>query len=127
MTRGDRQELEQVVNVFCYLEHNPVWGAENLSSGIQVYAQLRAAMPDLHFEVEKDIMVAEGNQVSAHSIVTGTHTGADLYGVSASGKQLKWTHNDFVRLVDGKIIERWVSTDMLTFFQQLGVLPTPGG
>ena len=127
MARGDRQELEQVVNVFCYLEHNPVWGAENLSSGIQVYAQLRAAMPDLHFDVEKDIMVAEGNQVSAHSIVTGTHTGADLYGISASGKQLKWTHNDFVRLVDGKIIERWVSTDMLTFFQQLGALPTPGG
>ena len=60
ISRGDRQALEQVTNVFCYLEHNPVWGAETLQGGIQVYNQLREAMPDLHFEVEKDIMIAEG-------------------------------------------------------------------
>ena len=32
---GDRRALEQVVNVVSYLEHNPVWGAENLSSGMR--------------------------------------------------------------------------------------------
>lgn len=127
ISRGDRQALEQVTNVFCYLEHNPVWGAETLQGGIQVYNQLRAATPDLHFEVEKDIMIAEGNQVAAHSIVTGTHTGAEIFGVAASGKQLKWTHSDFVRLVEGKIVERWVSADVMTFFQQLGAVPSPGG
>jgi len=47
--------------------------------------------------------------------------------VAASGKQLKWTHSDFVRLVEGKIVERWVSADVLTFFQQLGAVPSPGG
>ena len=127
ISHGDREALEQVTNVFCYVEHNPVWGAETLQGGIQVYKQLRAAMPDLHFEVEKDIMIAEGNQVAAHSIVTGTHTGAEIFGVAASGKQLKWGHSDFVRLVEGKIVERWVSADVLTFFQQLGAVPSPGG
>ena len=127
ISRGDRRALEQVVNTFCYVEHNPVWGAENLSSGIQVYALLREALPDLKFDVEESIMVAEGDQVVAHSIVTGTHTGAELFGVAPSGKQLKWTHSDFVRLVDGKIVERWVSADTLTFIQQLGAVPSAGG
>jgi predicted ester cyclase len=127
ISRGDRRSLEQVVNVASYLEHNPVWGAENLSSGAEVYVQLRQALPDLHFEVEAAIMVAEGSQVAAHSIVTGTHTGSELYGVAPSGKQLKWTHSDFVRIVGGKIVERWVSADTLTFIQQLGAVPTAGG
>jgi len=126
ISRGDRRTLEQVVNVASYLEHNPVWGAANLSSGVEVYAQLRQALPDLHFEVEAAIMVAEGAQVAAHSIVTGTHTGSELFGVAPSGKQLKWTHSDFVRLVDGKIVERWVSADTLTFLQQLGAVPSAG-
>ena len=127
MVQGDRRTLEKIVDVFNYAEHNPVWGADGLGSGMQVYATLRAAMPDLHFDVERPIMVAEGNQVSAHSIVTGTHTGGALFGVTPSGKQLKWTHNDFVRLVDGKIVDRWVSADTLTFMQQLGALPSAGG
>jgi predicted ester cyclase len=127
ISRGDRLTVEETVNVSRYLEHNPVWGADNLSSGVDVYSQLRQALTDLHFEVEEAIMVAEGSQVAAHSIVTGTHTGSELFGVAPSGKQLKWTHSDFVRLVDGKIVERWVSADTLTFIQQLGAVPSAGG
>ncbi len=123
---GDRRALEAVVNVFDYVEHNPVWYAENLQSGMRAYATLRQAMPDLRYEVERDIMVAEGDQVVAHSIVTGTHTGDALFGVAATGKSLKWTHSDFVRIADGKIVERWVSADTLTFMQQMGVLPSAG-
>jgi predicted ester cyclase len=84
---------------------------------------LRAALPDLAVEIETGIMVAEGDQAEVHSILTGTHTGADLFGVAASGKSLKWTHTDFVRIADGKIVERWVSADTLTLLQQAGVLP----
>ena len=127
ISHGDRSALEQVVDVFSYAEHNPVWGGESLEGALRTYLTLRSAVPDLHFEVERDIMVAEGDQVLAHSIVTGTHTGAELFGVAPSGKQLKWTHSDFVRIVDGKIVDRWVSADTLTFFQQLGALPSAGG
>ena len=127
LSTGDRLALEDVVDVFNYVEHNPVWGCDNLTSGMQVYAMLRRAMPDLRFEVERGIMVAEGNQVAAHSIVTGTHSGEKLYGVAASGKRVQWTHSDFVRIVEGKIVERWVSADTLTCLQQTGVLPSQGG
>ena len=63
----------------------------------------------------------------AHSVVRGTHTGEPLYGAEPSGNEIVWTHSDFVRLDGGKIVERWTATDMLTLFQQAGVLPSMGG
>ena len=57
----------------------------------------------------------------------GTHTGEALFGAEPSGNELVWTHSDFVRLAGGKIVERWTATDMLTLFQQAGVLPSMGG
>jgi predicted ester cyclase len=127
ISTGDRDALENLVDVFEYVEHNPVYGTDTLTGALRTNEMLRWAMPDLRYGVERSIMVAEGNQVAAHSIVTGTHTGENLYGVPASGKQIKWTHSDFVRIVDGKIVERWVSADTLTLMQQAGVLPSPGG
>jgi predicted ester cyclase len=84
-------------------------------------------MPDLFFDVDESNMVCEGDQVAAHSVVRGTHSGNALYGVEPSGKELVWTHSDFVRIAGGKVVERWSATDMLTLFQQAGVLPSMGG
>jgi predicted ester cyclase len=79
-------------------------------------------MPDLRYELDTTCMVCEGNQVAGHSLVRGTHTGEALYGVEPSGKEIVWTHTDFVRFDGSKIVERWTATDQLTLFQQLGVL-----
>ena len=106
-----------------FVEHNPVWGTESLDSVLESTEALRRALPDLKVEVDERNMVAEGDQVAAHSLLTGTHTGDDLYGVPASGKPITWSHSEFVRIRDGKIVERWVSADTLTLFQQAGVLP----
>ena len=106
-----------------FTDHNPVWGTQDRDSVLESYATLRRAMPDLRIDVDEANMVAEGDQVAAHSLITGTHTGEELYGVAASGKPITWTHSEFVRIRDGKIVERWVSADTLTLFQQAGVLP----
>lgn len=127
ISTGDRSAWEEIVDVFHYVEHNPVWGSDSLPGSMSAYTMLRKAMPDLHFEVERSIMVAEGNQVAAHSIVTGTHTGAALFGVAPTGKSVRWTHSDFVRIAEEKIVERWVSADTMTLLQQVGVLPSQGG
>ena len=84
-------------------------------------------MPDLSYELDTTCIVSEENQVAGHSVVRGTHTGEPLYGAEPSGKELVWTHSDFLRLADGKVVERWTATDMLTLFQQAGVLPSMGG
>ncbi|HEX3427096.1 MAG TPA: ester cyclase family protein [Acidimicrobiales bacterium] len=124
---GEAASLADVVDSDVFVDHNPVWGTSNWHEAVASMAALRAAMPDLAVQVEHDIVIAEGDQVEVHSIVTGTHTGADLFGVAASGKKATWSSNDFLRIVGGRVVERWVSADTLTLFQQLGVVPSPGG
>ena len=123
---GEAASLSAVVDTAAFVDHNPVWGTTTWHEVVASMAMLRAAMPDLKVTVERDIVIAEGDQVSVHSIFTGTHTGAALFGVPASGKQATWTGNDFVRIAGGRIVERWVSADTLTLFQQLGILPSMG-
>ncbi len=122
----DEAALASVVDQGAFVDHNPVWGTEDWASVMAGAQALRASFPDLQVRLERDIMVAEGDRVEAHSILTGTHTGADLFGAAASGKQITWTHTDFVRIAGGRIVERWVSADTLTLFQQAGVLPGGG-
>jgi steroid delta-isomerase-like uncharacterized protein len=124
LASGDGAAASEVVDTDAFVDHNPVWGTHDFDSVVASYEELRRALPDLRFEIERENMVAEGNQVAAHSLVTGTHTGSELFGVAASGNKLTWTHSDFVRIAGGRIVERWVSADMLTLFQQVGLLPT---
>ena len=121
---GDRGALEQLVDVANYVEHNPVWGATDFNSSMDVLQMLRAAMPDLHFDADQSVVVAEGDRAVVHCVVNGTHTGAALFGVAPSGKQITWTHSEMVRVAGGRIVERWVSADTLTLFQQSGVIPS---
>jgi predicted ester cyclase len=123
---GAAASLADIVDGDTFVDHNPVWGTTNWHEAVAGMAVLRAAMPDLRVAVERDIVIGEGDQVSVHSVLTGTHTGADLFGVAASGKQATWTGNDFLRFAAGKVVERWVSADSLTLFQQIGVLPSMG-
>jgi predicted ester cyclase len=106
-------------------DHSPSWGTDTLDSVLASYGALRGAMPDLRFEIDRDNSVAEGDQVAAHSIVRGTHTGDALFGAEPSGNEIVWTHTDFVRIADGKVVERWSASDTLTLYQQAGVLPVP--
>jgi predicted ester cyclase len=108
-----------------FADHSPSWGSSDLESVLATYGVLRRALPDLRFEVDRENMVCEGDQVAAHSLVRGTHTGEPLYGAEPSGKELVWTHTDFVRIADGRVVERWTASDTLTLFQQSGVLPAP--
>jgi predicted ester cyclase len=123
LAAADTETLQALVDADAFVDHNPVWGSVDLAGAVAMAETLRAAIPDLELSIETDIIVAEGDQAEAHSILTGTHTGADLFGVAASDSELKWTHTDFVRIANGKIVERWVSADTLTLLQQAGVLP----
>lgn len=108
-----------------FRDHSPSWGTDTFDSVLASYAELRRALPDLRFEIDRDNMVAEGDQVAAHSIVRGTHSGEPLFGAHPSGNEVVWTHTDFVRIAGGKVVERWSASDTLTLYQQAGVLPVP--
>jgi predicted ester cyclase len=125
LSTGDDGVYDLVAEGFA--DHSPGWNTSSFDSVVDSYAALRRALPDLVFEIDRENMVGEGNQAVAHSVVRGTHTGDALLGIEASGNEVVWTHTDFVRVEDGKVAERWTATDMLTLFQQIGLLPAQGG
>lgn len=83
-----------------------------------------AAFPDLQFIIED--MLAEGDKVVVRWTFQGTHQG-ELIGIPPTGKQVAYTGILFNRLADGKLVETWVSMDIIGMLRQLGVIPSPGG
>lgn len=95
-----------------------------------VITAMRTAFPDLHFEINQ--MIAEGEWVSCHSFMTGTHDGnlrAPLLPqdgppvIPPTGRSVKVAHMHMIRFVDGKSVELWHVMDTLTMLGQLGLLP----
>ncbi len=75
-------------------------------------------------------MIAEGDKVAATVTLCGTHTDVlhlSLFDeIPPTGRHAMWTGRDFVRIVDGKIMERLSLRDLLRVLQQLGVFATLG-
>jgi len=84
---------------------------------IQFFTTFRSAFPDLKVSVEQ--MVADDENVSIAYTVTGTHQG-DFMGVPATNKQVKARGVQIARFENGKIVERWGSSNELGILKQLG-------
>ena len=124
LVTGDAATVDSLAEAKAHTVHDPVWGVADLAGHVDLYATLRAALPDLALEV--DLVFGEGDGVAVHSVLRGTHSGAELYGTAASGKAVAWTQSDVFRVVEGRVVEHWVSADTLSLLQQVGVLPSQG-
>ena len=69
-------------------------------------------------------MVAEGNTVAARWSVRGTHRG-DFQGIAPTGKQVNVSGTTVHHMVNGKIVETWLTFDTMDLLQQLGAVPRP--
>lgn len=78
----------------------------------------RTAYPD--FKVIINEIVAEGNMVCLQWTVTGTNTGP-LWDRQPTGKPLKITGLTLARIFEGKIVEEWITYDVLDLNRQLGI------
>ena len=123
----DLDALPEVVDTEKFQEHNPAWGALSFEQALGTYQMLKAALPDLHFGEDPVIVVAEDDLVVIRGGVSGTHSGAPLFGIPASGKKLSWSGIDISRISGGKIVERWLEANMVGLMQQVGLIPMPGG
>jgi predicted ester cyclase len=94
----------------------PIRGREALK---QLFAAYLAAF-DIH--VTPEFLIAEGDMVVVHDTNRLKHTGA-FQGIPPTGRELSLTSTDIYRIVDGKIVEQWLETDVTGLMQQLGVLP----
>lgn len=102
------------------VDHDPAPGQVAGPAGFKAFfAGMRTAFPDLHVEVET--LVADNDQVAFAYTLTGTHQGP-FQGHDATGKPIKVRGVQISRFADGKMVERWGSSDELGIMTQLGLL-----
>ncbi len=106
-----------------FIEHNPFPGIPPTREGWkQAFNGFVKGAPGYHVV---DDLIAEGDKVAGRVTAYGRHTG-DLFGIPATGKEIRVTGIAIWRVRDDRIVEHWHETDQLGLLQQLGVLPPPG-
>jgi len=86
------------------------------------FDMLRAAFPDL--TLEPVTVVADEEHVAMAYTIEGTHQG-DFQGMAATGKRISVHGTEIVKFRDGKLTERWGSSDELGILTQLGFTVEP--
>ncbi len=122
--QGDIAVWDEVV-AECGVDHQEAPGTDMRSHLKEVVPLMRAAFPNLHFEVQH--VLAEGDIVAFHSVMTGTHRGVFAIGpfrnLPPTGKQVHIRHMHFLRWEDGKNTDLWHLMDTPTLMRQLGMSP----
>lgn len=88
-----------------------------------MFATMRIAFPDL--EVTPEHMTATEDDVALAYTITGTHEG-EFLGVAPTGRKITARGVQIGRFEDGRLAERWGSSDQLAILQQLGAEPQTG-
>jgi steroid delta-isomerase-like uncharacterized protein len=118
--RHDTEKMEQLlVSSTQYSFHPSGMPTIDWNGHKQLLAAITRAFPDLHHDI-KD-MVAEGGKVAVRLIVTGTHKGG-FQGIPPSGRKLSIDEMAFLTIVDGRITEGWITSDTMSFMQQIGAI-----
>jgi steroid delta-isomerase-like uncharacterized protein len=118
--KGDLQVLDELVDD-SLVEHEEFPGITPGKAGlVQFAALMRAAFPDLNFDVLA--IVSDGDEVWAHVVMRGTHKG-EFLGIPATGRRIEVPTIDRIRVRDDRAVEHWGVTDTFAMMQQLGVIP----
>jgi steroid delta-isomerase-like uncharacterized protein len=105
------------------IDHDPAVGQVPGPEGYRMFfSGLRAAFPDMSVALET--VVADEDSIAFAYTLTGTHNGP-LMGFPATGKKIKIRGMQISKFKDGKMVERWGSSDELGMLQQLGILNEP--
>jgi predicted ester cyclase len=96
-------------------------GPEAFKAAVEFWRQ---SFPDFHTTIEH--MIGEGEYVASRFSTTGTHTGR-LGEMPPTGRQFQVSGVDLHRVVDGKVVESWISDDMPRILMEIGVLAPAGG
>jgi len=115
---GGRVELLDQFLTSSYVFHDAPPALPPGIEGVrQTIRMFHASFPDLKIAIEE--LVAEGDKVCARAVTRGTHTGAPIMGIVASGKPFVMRGMTMVRIAAGRITDSWVSNDVLGLMNQL--------
>jgi steroid delta-isomerase-like uncharacterized protein len=123
--QGDLTYVEQA-HVPAAVDHQEPLGTDFTDHLKDVITKMRAAFPDLHFEV--DDIVQEGDIVATRSTMTGTHLGrfamGPLEAIEPRGAKVSVRHMHFFQYENGRVKDLWHVWDTLGLMRQLGA-PAP--
>jgi steroid delta-isomerase-like uncharacterized protein len=102
------------------IDHDPARGQVPGPEGYRTFfTDLRHAFPDI--SVTLDTLVADEESIAIAYTLAGTHNGS-LRGLSPTGRKIKIRGVQICKFKDGKMVERWGSSDELGMLQQLGAV-----
>jgi predicted ester cyclase len=108
-----------------YVNHNPPpfpgFGGDK-ESQVSIIRGFAEGVPDARARI--DHLVAKGDVVVIHDIVTGRHEG-DFFGFPATGNDVRAEFIHIFRVADEQLVERWGLMDAMSIMQQIGAMPTP--
>lgn len=123
VSSGDLQALHEIFSANV-VEHDPAPGQGKGPEGyIKLFTMMRTAFPDLKVTVEH-VVQDENNLAMAYKI-HGTHKG-EFMGIAPTGKAFEARGMQIGRYENGKIVERWGSSDELGLVKQLGATLNTG-
>ena len=89
----------------------------------RIIVEFVTAFPDVKFTVLD--LIAENDKVVACWNISGTHQGV-FRGLAPTGKKISVDGSTVNQLANGKIMDSYVSWDLLGLMQQLGAIPALG-
>lgn len=103
-------------------DYTPYGETTGLEAVVETMETVRAAFPDLVLIPHE--IIAEDDIVAVRMTQRGTHEGTFM-GIEPTGNSFEINAMGFVRLEDGKIVERWGVPDLFRLLQQLGQKELP--
>lgn len=85
----------------------------------QMWRTYQALEPDR--QVINNVIICNGDFITAQTTVTGTRAGETLPGKPAGSRRYRTSAMDMYRFENGKVVERWGNYDMVTRVRQLGL------
>ena len=120
-SKGDLDAVDRYLDPEFVNHDLPFPGAPSGREGMRLAAaSFREALPDWHSDLDQ--LISEDDIVVERFTASGTHSGAPLLGVPATGKTITISGINIFRLAGGRIVERWGRLDEAGLLRQLGLV-----
>jgi steroid delta-isomerase-like uncharacterized protein len=118
---GNLEQLRALIAADC-VDHDPAPDQGVGPEGyIRMFGALRTAFPDLAVSGEQ--LVIDDDKIALAYTMTGTQNG-EFMGIAPTGRKIRARGVQIARFKDGKMVERWGSSDQLGILQQIGARAT---
>ena len=119
INQGKLENLESIMDSN-FQDHLAPQQPPGIKGFVDFLKMVSTAFPDIQVSVE-DIL-AEGDRVAVRLSVSGTHNGVLMGNIQPTGKKVKWTGIDILRIENGKIKDRWSERNLLSMLKQIGTI-----